>query len=39
VSGGVLCVAGTAVLAVVLPTFLKYDARRITATNDVSTHM
>jgi MFS family permease len=38
VSGGVLCVAGTAVLAVVLPTFLRYDARRVTASIDVSTH-
>jgi MFS family permease len=29
VSGGVLCLAGTAVLALVLPTFLKYDSRRV----------
>jgi hypothetical protein len=27
VSGGVLCVAGTAVLALLLPRFLAYDAR------------
>jgi hypothetical protein len=28
VSGGVLCVAGTALLALTMPTFLMYDARR-----------
>jgi hypothetical protein len=27
VSGGLLCVAGTAVLALLLPRFLRYDAR------------
>jgi len=28
VSGGVLCVAGTAVLVALLPAFWRYDARR-----------
>jgi hypothetical protein len=31
VSGGVLCLVRTAVLAATMPTFLKYDARRISA--------
>ncbi|MBV9291669.1 MAG: MFS transporter [Frankiales bacterium] len=37
VSGGVLCLAGTAVLAVVLPTFLAYDARRVSTSEAVVT--
>jgi MFS family permease len=31
VSGGALCLVGTGVLAVMLPTFLRYDARRMSA--------
>jgi MFS family permease len=31
VSGGVLCLVGTAVLTVVSPTFLRYDARQFSA--------
>jgi MFS family permease len=36
VSGGVLCIAGTALLAATLPTFLRYDARRMTTTQRVA---
>ena len=35
VSGGVLCIVGTAFLAAALPTFLRYDARRFAASQHV----
>jgi hypothetical protein len=34
VSGGVMCVAGTAVLAALLPAFWRYDGRRHAAAGD-----
>jgi len=34
VSGGVLCIAGTALLAIVLPKFISYDASRHSALDD-----
>ncbi len=37
VSGGLLCIAGTAVLAVLLPKFFLYDARRFSSSTSTTT--